>query len=570
MLPPKKQWSVFQPPTPQAESSLAEHPPLLRRLLFNRGIATAQSARQYLGYDLSLGYEPENLKGVQPAVERIIRGLTRGEPIAIYGDYDADGVTATALLVTLLEKLGGHVRGYIPNRFDEGYGLNIEALKDLHDEGIQLVITVDCGIRSLTEARFAKELGIDLIITDHHQPLKELPEAVSVIDPKQAGETYPEHTLAGVGLAFKLAQGILRAIGKPLSDSESEKELLDLVALGTVADLAPLVGENRVLVRQGLSALRRPQRQGVLALIHTSGLKPERIFAEDIGYVLGPRLNAAGRIETALGALELLTTRDVNRAGYLAQKLDQQNQERQKQTRHIVTEAEQIALLRGKDKILLFASHPDFSSGIVGLAASRLSEQYYRPAIIAQQGEEWTRGSCRSIPEFHITAALDACADLLEHHGGHAAAAGFTVKNENLVELIARLDEIAEEQLAGKDLHPVLMADAEIPLDDLKPEVLTYLDKLQPTGYGNPKALFISRDVRVNKFRTVGKDQAHLKLVLSGEKITYDAIAFNQGNWKDRMPARIDLIYSFEINEYNGRQSLQLNVIDLKPAGTPD
>lgn len=561
---------LFQPSTPQAEQSLGEYPPLLRRLLFNRGYATGQSARQYLNYQIPPGFEPENLKGVAEAADRILWGLKRQQPIAIYGDYDADGVTATALLVSVLEELGGMVQGYIPNRFDEGYGLNIEALKELHDAGAQLVITVDCGIRSLKEARFARELGLDLIITDHHQPLRELPEAVAVIDPKQPGETYPEHILAGVGIAYKLAQAILHNAGKLHSDPASVERTLDLVALGTVADLAPLVGENRILVSQGLRHLRNPRRQGVFSLIQASGLKTERITAEDIGYILGPRLNAAGRIETAQDALSLLTTRAVENAGFLAQKLNQQNQERQKLTREIVDQAATIALERGEDKILLFAAHPDFSSGIVGLAASRLMEGYYRPAIVAQRGEEYTRGSCRSIPEFHITAALDQCADLLEHHGGHAAAAGFTVRNKNLEELIGRLDQIAEDQLAGKELRPVLMADAEIPLDDLKPEILSYLDMLQPTGYGNPKAVFISRNVRVLRYRWVGKNETHLKLTLSGGKITHDAIAFNQDLWKDNLPAQIDLAYTFEFNEFNGRQTLQLNVLDLKPCGAPD
>lgn len=570
MDPPKKRWVIFQPLTPQAESSLSEYPPLLRRLLFNRGYATAKSARQYLTYEILPGYEPENLKGVPAAVDRILWGLKRREPIAIYGDYDADGVTATALLVTVLENLGATARGYIPNRFDEGYGLNEEALLELHNEGIRLVITVDCGIRSLKEARFAKELGLDLIITDHHQPSSELPDAISVIDPKQPGETYPEYILAGVGVAYKLAQALLRRAGNPASADEEVDRMLDLVALGTVADLSPLIGENRWLVNQGLKHLRKPHRQGIYSLIHVSGLNPERISAEDIGYILGPRLNAAGRIETALDALALLTTRQADNAGFLAQKLNQQNQERQKQTREIFEQAAKMALDRGEDKTLLFASHPDFSSGIVGLAASRLAELYYRPAIVAQLGEEYTRASCRSIPEFHITAALDRCADLLEHHGGHAAAAGFTVKNENLRELIERLDYITTEQLAGKDLRPVLMADAEIALDDLKPEILRYLNMLQPTGYGNPKAVFISRDAKINRYRWVGKNESHLKLTLTGGKISHDAIAFNQESWKDSLPSRIDLAYTFELNEFNGRQTLQLNIIDLKPAGTPD
>lgn len=570
MDPPKKRWGIFQSPTPEAESALSEYPPLLRRLLFNRGYASVQAARQYLNFEIPSGCEPENLKGIHEAVDRIVWGLKREEPIAVYGDYDADGVTATALLVTVLEYLGAMVRGYIPNRFDEGYGLNTEALTDLYNQGFRLVITVDCGIRSFREARFARELGLDLIITDHHQPLSELPEAVSVIDPKQPGETYPERILAGVGVAYKLAQALLRRTITSASSMDFVDKALDLVALGTVADLSPLVGENRVLVNQGLKQLRNPHRQGISSLIHASGLNPERISSEEIGYMLGPRLNAAGRIETALDALALLTSREPGSAGLLAQKLNQQNQERQKQTRAILELATKMALNRGEDKTLLFAAHAKFSSGIVGLAASRLAELYYRPAIVAQQGEEYTRASCRSIPEFHITSALDQCADLLEHHGGHAAAAGFTVRNENLEELIERLDHITAEELAGKDLRPLLMADAEISLDDLKPDILSYLDMLQPTGYGNPKAVFISRDAKIIRARWVGKNESHLKLTVTGGKITHDAIAFNQEIWKENLPPLVDLAYTFELNEFNGRQTLQLNILDLKPAGTPD
>lgn len=303
-----------------------------------------------------------------------------------------------------------------------------------------------------------------------------------------------------------------------------------------------------------------------MALIGVSGLQPTRITATDLGFALGPRLNAAGRLDSALTALQLLTTSEVSEAARLAQMLDNQNRERQQITRDIQTKAEALALAAGGDNLLLFAAHPDFNPGVVGLAASRLVEIYYRPVIIAHQGSETTRGSCRSIPEFHITQALDRCADLLEHHGGHAAAAGFTVRNNRLPELIERLQVIAAETLSDLDLRPTLYADAEIALSDLRPELLTYLDWLQPTGYGNRQAVFFTRGAHVTRFRAVGKDNAHLKMTLTDGRLTYDAIAFRQGHWFDHLPPNIDLMYTFEVNEFNGQAALQLNVRDLRPA----
>ncbi|MCK5315683.1 MAG: single-stranded-DNA-specific exonuclease RecJ, partial [Anaerolineales bacterium] len=437
------------------------------------------------------------------------------------------------------------------------------ALDNLRSDGTRLVITVDCGIRSPQETKHAQDIGLDMIISDHHHPDNELPQAVAVINPKQPQDTYPEKELAGVGLAYKLISALM-------GNSSDAESYLDLVALGTVADLAPLVGENRALVRKGLEVLRKPHRQGVMALIGVSGLKPNKIKASDIGFVLGPRLNAAGRLESALAALDLLTSSDVYQAAELAQQLDNQNRERQQITSQIQEQAEKLVLIDDPDALLLFAAHPDFNPGVVGLAASRLTELYYRPAIVAYRGEVLTRASCRSIKEFHITQALDQCADLLERHGGHAAAAGFTVKNENLPALINRLKVIANQELSQLDLRPTLTADVEIPLSDLKPEILDYLEWLQPTGYGNPQAHFVSRNLKVTRSRTVGKDNNHLKFTVTDGRITYDAIAFRQGHWEGLLPSRIDLLYIFETNEYFDRISLQLNVRDIKPTGTPD
>ncbi len=563
----RARWAVALPLSARAAENLSAFPPVLQQILFNRGYATDAEARAYLKAEAPFDTSPFQMKGMRAAVDRLRAAVEQREQVAVYGDYDVDGVTAAALLVQALKALGADVRVYIPNRFEEGYGLNNDALEVLAADGVKLVVSVDCGIRSPDEARRARTLGLDLIITDHHEPAGELPDALAVINPKQEGDSYPEKYLAGVGIAYKIAEALFSDLQPPNFRLE---DYLDLVALGTVADLAPLTGENRVLVRRGLRQMAQTRRQGLFSLANVAGVSLQSINAMHIGFMLGPRLNAAGRLESALDAYNLLTTADVFEAGQLAQKLDAQNRDRQALTRKIQAEAESIALAREADAPILFAVHPEFNPGVVGLAAARLVEVYYRPAIVGQQGEETTRCSCRSIPEFHITAALDQCADLLVRHGGHAAAAGLTVRNENLEILQTRLKSIARQQLADLDLRPTLSADMEISLTELRPELLKHLSYLQPTGYGNPEAVFVSRNVQVKSARTVGADGSHLKLAVSEGRVTFDAIGFRLGHLAAGLPPRVDVLYTFESNEYNGRSSLQLNLKDVKPAGMPD
>jgi single-stranded-DNA-specific exonuclease len=565
-----KRWLIPPTLTPEADIALQAFPPVLRQILFNRGYATDSEARAFLKAEPNFNTDPFQMNGMRTAVERICYALEHNEPIAIYGDYDVDGVTATALLVDTLKALGAQVRGYIPNRFDEGYGLNNDALSQLKDDGVRLVISVDCGIRSPDEALHARSVGLDLIITDHHHPSEgSLPPALAVVNPKQPGDLYPDKDLAGVGIAYKLAEALVNEI-QPAAGFQLAN-LLDLVALGTVADLAPLVGENRYLVRRGLRQIRGTTRQGLFSLAAVAELTLAKVNATDIGFRLGPRLNAAGRLKEALAAYELLTTTDVFIAGQLAQQLDMQNRERQRITRDMQAQAEALALADESDAFLLFAAHQSFNAGVVGLAASRLTETYYRPAIVAHIDTDTTRGSCRSIPEFHITDALDKCADLLVRHGGHAAAAGFTVENDKLDELVSRLKAIAREQLGKQDLRPTLTADAEVPLTGVRPELLNALKYLEPTGYGNPDAVFVSRSVKVRNARTVGGDGKHLKLYLEDDhSTTHDAIGFRLGHLQPELPARIDIMFTYELNEFNGRINYQLNLKDVKAAGIPD
>jgi single-stranded-DNA-specific exonuclease len=565
-----KYWNIPPLISSEADAALIKFPSILRQILFNRGYATDAEARAYLNAKPDFNTDPFQMTDMRKAIVRIQAAIQNKEPIAIYGDYDVDGVTSTALLVETLTFFNADVRGYIPNRFEEGYGLNNEAMDKLKADGVRLVITVDCGIRSPNEALYARTLNLDLIISDHHHPAEgSLPPALAVINPKQHGDIYPDKDLAGVGIAYKIAEA--------LSSVEPSRgfildSLLDLVALGTVADLAPLVGENRFLVRKGLRQMKQTLRQGLFSLAAVSDVKLDKVNAGNIGFSLGPRLNAAGRLKEALAAYELLITRDAARAGELAQLLNVQNRERQSITREMQAQAEAIALADDPKAYLLFAVREDFNSGVIGLAASRLADTYYRPAIVASKGEEETRGSCRSIPEFHITDALDKCADLLVRHGGHAAAAGFTVKNENLSALVTKLKSIAEEELSKANLKPTVTADVEVSLVDVRPELFEKcLKYLEPTGYGNPNAVFVARDVKVKTARAIGADAKHLKLSLEdNDGYTHDAIGFRLGEWQKKMPSRVDILFTYEVNEYNGRIGYQLNLKDIREAGAAE
>jgi single-stranded-DNA-specific exonuclease len=565
----KPKWQIA-PPAPQDQ--LARFPqlsPLIIQLLYNRGITAPQDVQDFLAGAHPEG-NPFRLKGMNQAVARLRQAIRQGEPMAIYGDFDADGVTATALLVETLSALGARVKPYIPHRVDEGYGLNTGALRQLASQGVGVVVTVDCGIRSITEVNYGRKLGLDLIVTDHHSVGEEVPPALAVINPKQADCRYPFKDLAGVGVAFKLAQALLRANRQvPVAKGKigvNEEDLLDLAALGTVTDLAPLLGENRSLVRRGLERLNAAERVGVRAMIAQAGLKPGQIDATTIGFVLGPRLNAAGRLDDAITSYDLLTCRSPDQAANLAQELEDLNRHRQRLTLETLERAKEQVLAAGEDEKLFFAIGEDFLSGIVGLVAGRLTEEFYRPTLVVELGPEESRGSARSIPEFNITAALDQCDDLLIRYGGHAAAAGFTVANDNLETLQERLKTLAAEQLEAVELTPTLLIDAEVELSEVDWAIQALLTQLEPCGYANPAPLLLSRRAIVRDVRAVGTDGHHLKLTLSDGRVVWDAIAFHQGQRASQLPRHIDVVYSLEVHDWNGEKRLQLNVKDLRPS----
>ncbi len=563
-----KRWEVV-PRAP--ETHFAKFPDLSRlivQILYNRGFTEPQEVRDFLAYRWT-NDDPFVMKGIAEAVERLSRAIVRQEPIAVYGDYDADGVTATALMMQLLTALGAKAQAYIPNRFDEGYGLNNEALADLAGRGVKVVLTVDCGIRSVKEVAYGNSLGLEIIITDHHHVGAEIPPALAAINPKQPDCPYLFEELAGVGLAYKLAQALLHADTlNHRPENLHPDNFLDLVALGTVADLAPLYGENRKLVEQGLRQLNQALRPGLRALMERDETKTKAISAGTIGFVIGPRLNAAGRLDSALAAYRLLMARHELEAIPLAHQLDLQNRERQRLTLQTVEIARQIVLADGVQSPLYFISQPDFNPGIVGLVASRLTEEFYRPTLIAEQGPEQTKGSARSIPEFHITEALDQCADLLVRYGGHAAAAGFTIENENLTAFQERLLQIAQESLDVSQLRPTISVDGVVNLRGVRPPLIEEITGLQPFGYGNPTPRFLTRDLQVKYIKAVGQDEQHLRLVLNDGRQNWGAIAFRQGHWADklRISQPIDAVYSLEFNEWNGEQRMQLNIKDLRPS----
>lgn len=566
-----KRWTIA-PAVPRA--LLAKYQgisPILAQILYNRGLQTPEEAHHFL-YDREINTDPFAYKDMEKAVERITTAIKQHEKIAVYGDFDADGVTSTTLMMQALNALKADAIAYIPHRVDEGYGLNSPALYELASQGVKLVITVDCGIRSVQEVADGKAAGLDIVITDHHSVGPEIPEADAVVNPQQ--EDCPGDTsLAGVGVAFMVVRALLldgwRRNGGSFAPYKTlVDDLLDLVAIGTVADIMPLnTPMNRNLVRRGLEVLNTAQRPGIQALLEVAGVKPGQATAMTIGFGLGPRINAAGRLDSALTAYKVLSAPTLKQARIYAEELQHLNSERQTLTRdaqrRIQAYIEDSGLGEGN---LLFAADNAVSPGIVGLVAGRLTESYYRPAVVLDQGDTESHASCRSIPEFHITHALDACAELLVRHGGHAAAAGFTILNENIDRLQSRLMEMAEAELAGRELLPELAIDMELSMRQLSMALIEELSVLEPTGNGNEQPIFLTRNVRVVESRTVGADGQHLKLrVAADNEPPIDCIGFRLGHWNDNMPDYLDVAYCLEVNEWHGRRNLQLNLKDVQP-----
>jgi single-stranded-DNA-specific exonuclease len=550
--------------------------PVVAQLLLNRQLATAELARRFLTAPLSGLYEPEMLPGVSEAAERLHAAIRDKRPICVYGDYDVDGVAATAILLSVLRHLGAAVEFHVPHRLDDGYGLNIEALRLLAENGTSLVLTVDCGITSLAEAEEARRLGLELIVTDHHEPKASLPAAAVLVHPRLKNGAYPFGALSGSGVAFKLAWALCkRACGGDKVTPPLRECLMDavaLAALGTVADVVPLHDENRILVRHGLARLRDHPGDGIQALLRLAKLdqKPG-LSAGDIGFALAPRLNAAGRLGSARMAVELLTTPSAERAAELARYLEELNTQRQMLERRILYEARELIEREGlHDRPALVLSGAGWHPGLIGIVAGRLAEQYGRPALmISLHDAEMAAGSGRSGGGLALHEALHACGEHLLSHGGHAAAAGFRLRADAIPSFQERFCAVAAEHFADTPPAPRIFIDAEVPLAVLTTGLVDALAKLEPYGSGNPQPLLLAGDLQVvGPPRKVGGGERHLSFRVRQQGCELKAIAFNMADRAEELlseDGRCCMVFTPRLNEWQGRRSVDLEVRDLQP-----
>ena len=560
----RKRW-IIKDGDPAKYKKLAESLnilPIIAELLVKRGVESPKEAHQFLNGNLSSLHSPTLLKGMDKAVSRIRRALSKGEKVLVYGDYDVDGITSVALLSRVLKKLGGHVIEYIPSRLKEGYGLNLTAAKLAHRKKTNLLITVDCGISSLKEVDYLNSLNIDTIVVDHHRPDGDkLPEAHAIIDPFQKGCSYPFKGLAGVGLVFKLIQSLLD------KNPAALREHLDLVALGTVSDVVPMLDENRILVRFGLESLMDTKKLGIKELIHVSSLKGKELTAGHIGYILGPRINASGRIGSPELALKLLTTKDPGEARELAVTLNKENRSRQKIEREVYEMALDKASreVNFKDHRVIVLSGEGWHAGVIGIVASRFVDRFYRPTVMISINDNVGRGSARSIKNFHLFDAISGCKEYLDSFGGHKNACGITIVPKFIDKFRRRINEQAHNTLAPEDLLPSLDVDMEIPLDRLSGKLINQLEKLSPFGQGNPRPVFVSRSLTVkNNPKLIGRKGA--KIWVTNGRLTCEALIFGAQDTMNGISrdSVVNLAYSPVINEWGGVRSIQLNLEDIK------
>lgn len=539
-------------------------------ILAKRGFRDSQKVKQFLKFDLSDLHNPYLLSGMKRAVTRICKALQAEEQIVVYGDYDVDGIASTSLLVDYLTGLGAQVDYYIPNRLTEGYGLNKEALAQLAQQGVDLIITVDCGIKAHQQIEYATQQGIEVIVTDHHTPAAEAPVAEAIINPHQDNCSYPDQDLCGVGVAFKLAQALaleLRSEGQlPLLT-----EYLSLVALGTVADIVPLRGENRIITSYGLEQLNQlscQENPGLAALVEVAGYSERKIKAGNIAFQLAPRINAAGRLAKPSQAVEMLLAADYNQAKKLASNLNELNNKRQKISARILTEAEEaIKDFDLEEELVLVLASPNWHAGVIGNVASDLQEKYHRPIVLIALDEEVGQGSCRSITNFNIHTALAESAELLVDFGGHKQAAGCTIAKEQIPQLRKQLNQYARQVLTEKDLLPKQRVDYQVKLKDLSFALLAELNQLAPFGYCNPRPVLEANNLTVDRFQVIGKDNNHLKLFFAVGEQEREGIAFNQADFKNKLVGQqIDLLFNLDRNEWQGRVNLQLKVKEIKVA----
>ncbi|HEX2973679.1 MAG TPA: single-stranded-DNA-specific exonuclease RecJ [Tepidisphaeraceae bacterium] len=573
-----KRW-IIAPPSEAAERLAVSLKTslLVAQMLVNRGITEAEDGRRFLSPSLMHLHDPATMPGIQPAAERIVQAIRQGERIVIYGDYDVDGITATAILWHAIKLLGGQVEFYIPHRLEEGYGMNAEAIGTICDGGAKLIVSVDCGITALAEAKLARERGVDLIITDHHEPQTSLPECVAVVHPRLGANggasTYPNPNLCGAGVAFKLAWAIGQAHAGGGRVDEAYKwflvEATGLAALGTIADVVPLVGENRILARFGLGGLKQSQLVGIKALIESAGLTGQKLDSYHVGFLLAPRLNACGRMGHARQAVEMLTSADEVKAREIAAYLDLQNRSRQELERRILDEALQQVEKLGLDKddcrgIVLAGE--GWHSGVIGIVASRLVNRLYRPTVLVATNNGRGQGSGRSIPGFHLAKALQACGEHLEGSGGHEMAAGLRLETAKFEAFRDAFCAYASNAISPEMLLPVLHLDCVAELWQVTAGLVMDLQRLGPFGTGNRKPLLCCQGVEVACApRRVGRNGDHLQMLVRQGSATMKCIGFHLGELCDRVQpgVKLDLAAEPMISEFNGRQSVELEIKDV-------
>ena len=542
--------------------------PVLTRLLVQRGVGTFQEARAFFRPSLDNLYDPFLMKDMDKAVARVESAVSSGEKILVYGDYDVDGTTAVSLVYSFLRRLTVNVDFYVPDRYEEGYGVSYKGIDWAADNGFGLIITLDCGIKANDKVSYAAEKGIDVIVCDHHLPENDLPPAVAVLDPKRADCSYPFDDLSGCGVGFKLVQAYSQKNGLPF---ENLIPLLDLLVVSISSDLVSVVGENRTLAHFGLKQLNENPRKGLQAMIHLSGLDPGHITIDDIVFKIGPRINAAGRMESGRVAVELLTAEEDDVAARIGSEINRYNNERKSIDREITREALEMVqsgnCLSARNATIVY--NPSWHKGVVGIVASRLVEAFYRPTIVFTRSNGYVTGSARSVHGFDLYDAIESCADLLENFGGHLYAAGLTLKEENLPEFCDRIEKFIEDNIREEMLTPVIMIDARLDFSQITPKFFRILKQFQPFGPGNNAPVFITENVYDNgNARKVGADGSHLKLELIQESQPYrsiSAIAFNKSEHFEHIKSGnpIDICYSIVENYYRGIANLQLRIKDL-------
>lgn len=545
---------------------------LTAKILYQRGIRDAQAARNFLEPEAAPFHDPFLMLGMRQTVDRIKKALDGGEKICVYGDYDVDGMSASAILIRTLRRFGANVESYIPSRA-EGYGLNVHALQNIAADDFTLLISVDCGITNEREIAAVKDL-LDVIVTDHHLPaLEKIQSAVAVVNPNQKGCPYPEKNLCGAGVAFKLSQALAQEFSG--DDVQSYTTDIEIAALATVADLVPIVGENRKIVRMGLKEMRETTCTGLKALVNSSGLANKKISAGHVAFQIAPRLNSVGRLKTASEGLRLLLMEDAEEAKTLARRLNKMNQKRKEIEDKILSEAEEKVQIireeRGGNLNSLVVAGEGWLEGVIGLTASKLVERYNLPTIILTTQDGITyRGSCRSILTLHMKNALDSMAELFEQYGGHSQAAGLSISAKNVQEFVTRFDDYVRVKLSDEDFQPILHVDALIDPAQINLEVAQEFNKFEPYGIGNPRPVLACKNFRGSSARTMGKDGAHLSFTIDAEK-NIRAVAWGCGNLAPLVENEsIDIAYEPEINEWKDEVRIQCNVSSLEPTETGD